>query len=446
MKMKKPRGTQDILPSEVHKWHYVEETFRDVCRRFGYQEIRTPLFEYTNLFKRGVGESTDVVSKEMYTVFNSREYTNYVAKRELMDAPPLDVMVDFMNDKNGMTLKPEGTAPVARSFVENKMYADAQPTKMYYVTACSRHERPQAGRLRQFHQFGVEIFSAYSASADAETIAVADTFMRQLGLTNIELNINSVGCPECRPQYHVILKEFLASKLENLCETCNERYEKNPLRILDCKNESCQAELTEAPVMLDHLCGDCEDHFAKLKSYLESMGVEYVIDPKIVRGLDYYTKTAFEFISGEIGAQSTVCGGGRYNKLVAEIGGPETPGVGFGMGIERLIMTLEANGIEFPEPSYPDVFIVAMGEDAIAPAMGMTQKLRMAGLSVDTDHLARSLKAQFKYADKKNAKFTIVLGSNEIENNTARLKNMESGEQVDVSLTNLEQIVNIVKG
>lgn len=442
--MNKPRGTQDILPSEVHKWHHVESTFRDVCRRFGYEEIRTPLFEYTNLFKRGVGETTDVVSKEMYTVFNSREFTNYVAKRELMNAPPLDVMADFMNDKNGMTLKPEGTAPVARAYVENKLYADTQPTKLYYVTACSRHERPQAGRLRQFHQFGVEIFSASGASADAETIAVADTFMRELGLDNIELNINSVGCPECRPHYHEILKTFLSSKLENLCETCNERYEKNPLRILDCKNESCQAELVEAPLMLDHLCDDCEDHFAKLKTYLEAMKVDYVIDPKIVRGLDYYTKTAFEFISGEIGAQSTVCGGGRYNKLVAEIGGPETPGVGFGMGIERLIMTLEANGIKFPEPDAPQVFVVSMGTDAIAYAMNLTQALRKAGLAVDTDHLERSMKAQFKFADKKNAKFTIVLGSNEIENNLARLKNMETGEQVDVALTDIEGIVNRV--
>lgn len=443
--MKKPRGTQDILPSEVHKWHHVESTFRDVCRRFGYEEIRTPLFEYTNLFKRGVGETTDVVSKEMYTVFNSREYTNYIAKRELMDAPPLDVMKDFMNDKNGLTLKPEGTAPVARAFVETKMYADSQPTKLYYITACSRHERPQAGRLRQFHQFGVEIFSAYGASADAETIAVADTFMRQLGLTNIELNINSVGCPECRPQYHAVLKEFLASKLDNLCETCNERYEKNPLRILDCKNETCQAELVEAPVMLDHLCGDCEDHFGKLKTYLEAMGVEYVIDPKIVRGLDYYTKTAFEFISGEIGAQSTVCGGGRYNGLVADIGGPETPGVGFGMGIERLIMTLEANGIEFPKPNTADLFIVAMGEDAIAPAVGLTQKLRLKGLAVDTDHMTRKMKAQMKYADKINAAYTIVLGSNEVESGEARLKNMETGEQVDVKLSELDEIVKLVK-
>jgi len=444
--MKKPRGTQDILPSEVHKWHHVESTFRDVCRRFGYEEIRTPLFEYTNLFKRGVGETTDVVSKEMYTVFNSREYTNYIAKRELMDAPPLDVMTDFMNDKNGLTLKPEGTAPVARAFVETKMYADSKPTKLYYITACSRHERPQAGRLRQFHQFGVEIFSAYSASADAETIAIADTFMRQLGLDNIELNINSVGCPECRPQYHTVLKEFLASKLENLCETCNDRYEKNPLRILDCKNESCQAELVEAPVMLDHLCDECEDHFGKLKSYLEAMDVKYVIDPKIVRGLDYYTKTAFEFISGEIGAQSTVCGGGRYNGLVADIGGPETPGVGFGMGIERLIMTLEANGIEFPNANTADLFIVAMGEDAIAPAIGLTQKLRLKGLSVDTDHMERKMKAQMKYADKINAEFTVVLGSNEIESGQARLKNMATGEQMDVNLSELDAIVKQIKG
>jgi len=382
----------------------------------------------------------------MYTVFNSREYTNYIAKRELMDAPPLDVMTDFMNDKNGLTLKPEGTAPVARAFVETKMYADSKPTKLYYITACSRHERPQAGRLRQFHQFGVEIFSAYSASADAETIAIADTFMRQLGLDNIELNINSVGCPECRPQYHTVLKEFLASKLENLCETCNDRYEKNPLRILDCKNESCQAELVEAPVMLDHLCDECEDHFGKLKSYLEAMDVKYVIDPKIVRGLDYYTKTAFEFISGEIGAQSTVCGGGRYNGLVADIGGPETPGVGFGMGIERLIMTLEANGIEFPKANTAELFIVAMGEDAIAPAIGLTQKLRLKGLSVDTDHMERKMKAQMKYADKINAEFTVVLGSNEIESGQARLKNMATGEQMDVNLSELDAIVKQIKG
>ncbi len=269
--------------------------------------------------------------------------------------------------------------------------------------------------------------------------------MRELGLTNIELNINSVGCPECRPKYHEVLKGFLASKLDNLCETCNERYEKNPLRILDCKNESCQAELVEAPVMLDHLCDDCEDHFAKLKTYLGAMDVKYVIDPKIVRGLDYYTKTAFEFISGEIGSQSTVCGGGRYNKLVAEIGGPETPGVGFGMGIERLIMTLEANGIEFPEPNSADLFIVAMGDEALAPAVGLTQKLRLKGVSVDTDHMARKMKAQMKYADKVNAAYTIVLGSNEIESGNARIKHMATGEQTDISLTDLDEIVRIVK-
>jgi histidyl-tRNA synthetase len=269
--------------------------------------------------------------------------------------------------------------------------------------------------------------------------------MRELGLTNIELNINSVGCPECRPKYHEILKEFLSSKLDNLCETCQERYEKNPLRILDCKNPSCQAELVEAPVMLEHLCDDCEDHFAKLKTYLGAMGVEYVIDPKIVRGLDYYTKTAFEFISGEIGAQSTVCGGGRYNKLVAEIGGPETPGVGFGMGIERLIMTLEANGIEFPEPDTADLFIVAMGDDALAHAVGLTQQLRVKGIAADTDHMARSMKAQLKFADKMNAKHTVVLGSNEIEDGKAQIKNMETGEKTEVSLTDIESIISLIK-
>ena len=429
--IKKPKGTKDVLPTDIDKWLFVEEKFRKICEVYGYKEIRTPLFEFTSLFKRGVGETTDIVKKEMYTAISGVDIKKY------KDG-------NFDLDKKGFTLKPEGTAPVVRAFVENKLYANSQPTKLFYITPCFRHERPQAGRLRQFHQFGIEAFSSTSATTDAEVISLADSFLRDLGIKNIELRINSIGCPNCRSKYHEELKKFLESKLDNLCETCNERFTTNPMRILDCKNPSCQEEIKEAPVMLDYLCDECTTHFSELKSNLEAMDIEYIIDPKIVRGLDYYNKTAFEFISKDIGAQSTVCGGGRYDKLVEEIGGPNTPGVGFGMGIERLLLTLENLGIEIGEKKTLDVFIVTYGEEASKYGLKIAKYLRDRGISSDVDHLSRSMKAQFKYADKVNAKFVVILGSDEINKGVYLIKDMQEGIQNEYNLDELFKIEELL--
>ncbi len=420
MLTKAPRGTKDVTPSDVYKWTFVEDMFREICEKFGYREVRTPVFEHTELFKRGVGETTDIVQKEMYT------FTD--------------------NGDRDITLKPEGTAPVVRAFVENKLYADAQPTKLFYNTPCFRYERPQAGRLRAFHQFGVEVFGAINPSVDAEVISIAMTFFKKLGLENLELKINSIGCPECRKKYNEALREFLKQKLETLCKTCADRYERNPMRIIDCKKEDCQNELTDVPLILDYICDDCKDHFEKLQKYLGLMGLKYEIEPRIVRGLDYYNRTAFEIISREIGSQATVCGGGRYDGLVEEIGGPSTPGVGFGLGIERLILTLENNNIEIPKPKGLDVFIVTMGDRANEKAMQISQKLRENMVSVDIDHLSRSMKAQFKYSNKVNSLYTIVIGDNELDNNVVSLKNMETSTQEEIALDSvIDEIIKRIK-
>ncbi len=420
MLTKAPRGTKDVIPSDVYKWTFVEDMFREICEKFGYREIRTPAFEHTELFKRGVGETTDIVQKEMYT------FTD--------------------NGGREITLKPEGTAPVVRAFIENKLYADAQPTKLFYNTPCFRYERPQAGRFRAFHQFGVEVFGAVNPSVDAEVISIAMTFFKKLGLKNLELKINSIGCPECRKKYNEALREFLNEKLEKLCKTCEDRYERNPMRIIDCKKEECQKELTGVPLILDYICQDCEDHFEKLQKYLGLMGLEYEIDPRIVRGLDYYNRTAFEIISREIGSQATVCGGGRYDGLVEEIGGPSTPGVGFGLGIERLLLTLENNNIEIPRPKGIDVFIVTMGNRANEKAVEISQRLRENMVSVDIDHLSRSMKAQFKYSNKVNSLYTVVIGDNELDNNVVSLKNMETSTQEEITLDSvIDEIVNRIK-
>lgn len=406
-----PRGTKDIISTESYKWQYLEKTFKETCKNFGYSEIRTPIFEHTELFERGVGGDTDVVQKEMYTFLDKGE--------------------------RSITLKPEGTSSVVRAFLENKIYTEAQPTKVYYITPCFRYERPEAGRLRQFHQFGVEAFGSNEPSLDVETMTLVDTFFKKLGLKDIELHINSIGCPKCRKDYDKKLREYLATKVDELCGTCKSRYETNPMRILDCKVESCQEKTHDAPLMIDNLCGECEDHFAKVKDYLELAGVEYLVDPKIVRGLDYYTKTAFEFISKDIGSQGTVSGGGRYNGLVSELGGPETPSVGFGMGIERLLLTMESSGIEIPKEDNIDLFIVSMGEEADRLAFKLLAKLRSNGISADKDYLAKGIKAQFKYANRLNARYTVVIGDDEIEKNIVSLKDMDSGEQEEVSIDDL---------
>ncbi len=394
-----PRGVRDILPSDSYKWQYIEGKIRELCRQTGFKEIRTPMFEHTELFLRGVGDTTDVVQKEMYT----------------------------FEDKGGrsITLRPEGTAGAARAFIEHGLASGPQPTKMYYLgLSVFRYENPQAGRLREHHQFGVELFGAKDASADAEVITLALRTLNEMGVGNLSLNINSIGCPKCRPQYNKTLIDFFESRKDKLCKVCQERLYKNPLRILDCKEEGCKELAKDAPHIIDCLCDECNDHFDSLKGYLEETGVKYSVNPYIVRGLDYYTKTVFEIISNEIGAQGTVCGGGRYDGLIKQVGGPEMPGVGFGMGMERLLMVMEGAGITIPDPETCQVFIAAMGEKARKKSFSLVRQLREKGISADMDHAARSLKAQFKYADKIGAKKVVIIGDSELESGVCQMKDM----------------------
>ena len=412
MLSKAPRGTKDITPKDVYKWHYIEKKFREICALYGYEEIRTPIFEHTEVFSRSVGDTTDVVQKEMYT-FTDR------GDRQL-------------------SLKPEGTAGVIRSFIENKMYADTQPTKLYYITPCFRYERPQAGRQRQFHQFGIEVLGSDGPSVDAEVISLAVQFFNEMGLNNLSVNINSVGCPTCREEYNRKLKEYLDQKVDVLCETCLERKDKNPMRVIDCKNPHCKENLQDIPFMIDHLCEDCKDHFDKLQTYLKEMDINFVVDKTIVRGLDYYKKTAFEIISNDIGSQSTVCGGGRYDGLVEMLGGPKgISGIGFALGAERLLLTLENNNIEIENPKSTDIYIATIGDAAKTKSFKLIKDLRTNHISADNDHLDKSLKAQFKYSDKLNAKYTVVIGDDELANDTATLKNMKTSEQTTIKLSEL---------
>lgn len=412
MLSKAPRGTKDITPKDVYKWHYVEKKFREICALYGYEEIRTPIFEHTEVFARSVGDTTDVVQKEMYS-FTDR------GDRQL-------------------SLKPEGTAGVIRSFIENKMYADTQPTKLYYITPCFRYERPQAGRQRQFHQFGIEVLGSDGPSVDAEVISLAVQFFNEMGLKNLSVNINSVGCPTCREEYNRKLKEYLDKKVDVLCETCLERKDKNPMRVIDCKNPHCKENLQDIPFMIDHLCDDCKEHFEKLQTYLKEMDINYVVDKTIVRGLDYYKKTAFEIISNDIGSQSTVCGGGRYDGLVEMLGGPKgISGIGFALGAERLLLTLENNNIEIENPKSTDIYIATIGDAAKTKSFKLIKDLRSNHISADNDHLDKSLKAQFKYSDKLNAKYTVVIGDDELANDTATLKNMKTSEQTTIKLSEL---------
>lgn len=402
------KGTKDVLPSEVYKNQYIEATCLTVAENFGYKEMRTPVFEHTELFQRGVGDTTDVVQKEMYT----------------------------FDDKGGrsITLRPEGTAGAARSFLENGLSNEALPQKICYLTSCYRYEKPQAGRLREFHQFGIECFGATSPLADAEMIALAKQIFDELGVKDLHLEINSIGCPTCRAEYHKALKEYFASRVDELCDTCRDRLDRNPMRILDCKSPVCSEIAKDAPVVLDYLCDECKEHFEKTKSYLDAMNIEYIVNPQIVRGLDYYTKTVFEFVADSIGAQGTVCGGGRYDGLIEELGGQHTPSLGFGMGLERLQLVMEAQGCEFPEPSRPDLFIVAMGDKATLKAVEIAKDMRDEGYSVVYDLNGRSLRAQMKYADKINAKYNVVIGDNEVDAKSAMLKDMATGEQSEISL------------
>ena len=415
MEIQAPKGTKDMLPQDAYKWHYVEGVLRDVSKSYGVREIITPMFEHTELFLRGVGETTDIVQKEMYT----------------------------FNDKGdrSITLKPEGTAPTVRAFIENRLFNEAQPTKLYYIIPCFRYENVQKGRLRQFHQYGVEVFGSKEASIDAEVISLAMESLKKLGLKSLSLNINNLGCPKCRPKYNEALKKYLEENYDNLCGICKTRFEKNPMRILDCKEKSCNEITKHAPIILDYICEECDSHFTEVKNYLDALKIQYKVDPGIVRGLDYYTKTIFEILNDDF----TVCGGGRYDKLIEEIGGPEMPAVGFGLGLERLIMTLEKEGIEIPNEGVVDLYIGARGEAAKTSAFVLANKLRAIGIKTEINHMGRSIKAEMKYANKIGSAFTTILGDDELQNKTLKLKRMSDGEQFEVSLDNIEEIAKLVK-
>lgn len=403
-----PKGTKDILPSEIYKWQYILKVTAELCRNFGYHEIRTPVFEHTELFQRGVGDSTDIVQKEMYTFL----------------------------DKGGrsITLRPEGTAGAVRSYIEHGMASLPQPVKLYYYITAYRYENVQKGRYREHNQFGVEAFGSPGPSVDIEIISMLDMLFKKLGLGNIELNINSIGCPVCRSEYIKKFREYIRPKLDGLCNTCHVRYEKNPMRILDCKEDNCKRLIVDAPAVIDYLCDECREHFEGLKAGLENLGIAYSIDTRIVRGQDYYTKTVFEFVSKNVGTQGTICGGGRYDGLIETCGGKPTPGVGFGLGIERLLMEMESQEVVIPQNKGMDLYISTIGNKAKDFAAKLAYQMRNEGISADFDHMDRSLKAQMKYADKIGADYCIVLGDEEIESNKAVLKNMKTGEQKDVSL------------
>lgn len=402
------KGTQDVLPSESYKWQYVEASCLETARLYGYSEIRTPVFEHTELFTRGVGDTTDVVQKEMYT---------------------------FTDKGNrSLSLRPEMTASAVRSAIEHGLINDALPVKDCYIASCYRAEKPQAGRMREFHQFGVELFGAPSPAADAEIISLANAVLTELGIKGYSLEINSIGCPTCRAEYHKALKEYFGAHREQLCETCLDRLERNPMRIIDCKVPECHEIAKDAPRMIDYLCDDCRDHFDKVKKYLDAMGIAYTVNPSIVRGLDYYTRTVFEFISSDLGAQATICGGGRYDGLFKQLGGSDTPSLGFGMGLERVMMVMEAQGCEFPAPEKTMVYLAPMGDAAAAKCMELCKKLREEGFSAQTDLNNRSLKAQMKYANKLGAKYTVVIGDSELESGIVKLKDMATGEQTEVTM------------
>lgn len=405
---KKIKGTEDVLPKDSYRWQFVEDVMRKESAAYGFKEIRTPVFEHTELFARGVGQTTDVVQKEMYT----------------------------FDTKGGesVTLRPEGTSGAARAVLEHGLVNDSLPIKASYFVSCYRYEKPQAGRLREFHQFGLECYGTQSPVADAELICAAQSIFDRLGIKQLRLEINSIGCPTCRAEYHKALKEYFYGYKDELCETCNSRLEKNPMRILDCKSPVCSKIAQGAPKITDYLCDECKEHFASVQKYLDAAGVEYTVNPTIVRGLDYYTKTVFEFVTDFIGAQGTVCGGGRYDGLIEELGGKHLPSLGFAMGIERLLMLMDKQGIEIPKPSTCDLYVAVMGESASLKSFEIIKAVRSCGLIAETDVVGRGLRAQMKYADKIGAKFSMVLGDNEIEQGKAVIKNMSSGEQTEIVL------------
>ena len=410
-----PRGTRDILPGESGKWRKIEALARGICARFGYEEIRTPIFEHTELFLRGIGDTTDIVSKEMYT----------------------------MTDRGGrsITLRPENTAAAVRAYLENKLYADQGVTRLYYIGPMFRYDRPQAGRFRQFHQFGIEAIGAKGPLVDAEIIALAEQYLKTLGLAELRLLVNSVGCPTCRPVYREKLQAYLRPDLERLCEDCQARFDRNPMRILDCKNETCRTIAKDAPRMLDVLCDDCEQHFTGLKELLTAGGMSFEVDTSLVRGLDYYTKTAFEIQYTPLGAQSAVCGGGRYDGLIAECGGPTTPGIGFAIGMERVLLAMEQQGLATAEQATPAVYVACQGKPAQTAAFQLAVELRRRGQCVEMDVMDRSLKAQMKAANRSGAKFVVLLGEAELAQGVVTLRNMATATQQEISLQDIDLLL-----
>ncbi len=415
---KAPRGTVDIFGEEMSIWHNIENTIRSITKKYNIEEIRTPIFEYTDLFIRGVGESSDIVNKEIYTFL----------------------------DKKGrsLSLKPEGTACVVRSFIENKMYADSLPKKLYYISPFFRYEKPQAGRQRQFHQLGVEYFGTGSVYADAEIISMATDLISKLGLKNVRLEINSLGDVECRKEFNENLKQFLAENIETLCDDCKARYLKNPMRVFDCKNNNCQTILSNAPIITDSLGEQCKAEFEKLQNILNDLNIEYIINKKLVRGLDYYTKTVFEFICEDIGANSSICGGGRYNHLVEEMSGISVPAVGFGMGMERLILTVKANSDNINFNKEKTIFIGSMSEASKIEAIKLANELRNNNIICESDIVEKNVKQQMKYANKKDMDYVIIIGDNEIETKCVKLKNMETGEQLELKMDDYDKIIKSI--
>lgn len=407
LNIKRPNGTEDVLPKDVHKWHTIEKIARETAESFGFSEIRIPTFENTDLFLRSVGETTDVVQKEMYTV---------------------------MAKETKFTLRPEGTAGTIRAMLQNGLLNEALPQRVFYILSCFRHERPQAGRLREFHQFGLEMAGSASPAADAEIISLAKTLLDRLEIKNIELYINSIGCPTCRAKYHDALRNYFEARKDELCDTCKDRLVKNPMRILDCKSPVCQEIGKDAPVIIDYLCEECSEHFEKLKKYLTNMGIDFKVNPKIVRGLDYYTKTVFEFVTTEIGAQGTVCGGGRYDGLIEQLGGQHIPALGFAMGIERLLIVMDKQNCRYLTPKKCDIYFATMGDAALEKAMELSKELREFGYFSEYDLMGRGLKAQMKYANKNGALYTVVLGDNELAEGKVKLKDMEKGDEIEIAL------------
>lgn len=419
MKYSVPKGTKDILPEDVYRWQKAEQAFAEVCGQYGYEEIRFPTFEHTELFQRSVGDTTDVVQKEMYT----------------------------FEDKGGrsITLRPEGTAGVVRSFIEHGMTSLPSPVRLFYNITAFRYENVQKGRFREFHQFGLEAFGSKGPEIDAEIISIITLFFERMGLSQTRLCINSIGCPECRAEYNKVLKEYYRPNLKDMCRDCQSRFEKNPLRMLDCKEDYCHELAAKAPKLLDYLCGDCREHFEGLKMNLDSLGIAYTVDPGIVRGLDYYTRTVFEFVSEHVGTQGTICGGGRYDGLVEAMGGQPTPGIGFAMGVERFLMEVASQEIDLKKEPTVLLYIANMDKAGLAYAQKLAYGLRKAGVGCEADLCERSFKAQMKYAGKKGFPYLLVLGGNEIATKKARIKRMDDGIQTDVDLDDVSDIARIIK-